>query len=164
MNIPVKRLALLPLLLQLLLVLAFSFPTVSAKKRGKQDTWKPNEDDSVGPLPLSQQLRQQLHRLEQVIAQSPDPTATLAKAAAAKNMDPHDLMQLLQRNHRDLEMAREAGPLPLTRRGSFWVQRKNRMQRAMTRLVCRLKHAVLKHPRTYGLTGAVIWLLIFASL
>lgn len=62
--------------------------------------YTPNEHES-GPLPLSQSQRDQLTQLEQAIVQSSDPQATLVKVAEANNMDPQDLVNMLERNRSD---------------------------------------------------------------
>jgi uncharacterized protein (UPF0548 family) len=69
--------------------------------------YTPNEQDD-GPLPLSQSQRQQLLQLEQAIAQSLDPQATLLQVAEANNMDPQDLVDMLERNRRDLAAGGDA--------------------------------------------------------
>ncbi|GKY92065.1 hypothetical protein MPSEU_000178000 [Mayamaea pseudoterrestris] len=67
-------------------------------------TWTPNESDGAsGPLPLSQQKRQQLLQLEDAIRTSPDPQGTLHAAAASIHMDPQDLLSMLERNHADMQ-------------------------------------------------------------
>jgi hypothetical protein len=62
-------------------------------------------EDSKGPLPLSKSQRDQLTRLEQAIVQSPDPEATLKQVAQSNNMDPQDLINLLERNRSDMTSA-----------------------------------------------------------
>ena len=160
-----KLLALLPLLLPLLLVVAYLVPGVeSAQKKRKKTKWIPNEeDDSIaGPLPSSQQRREQLQRLDQVINKSPDPAATLARAAAANNMDPQELKKLLKRNRQDLAMARRAGDLPPP-------SRKRRTRSRLSRCIARRIHEVWKslmsglagmlwYLQTMGLTAVVLLL------
>ena len=74
-------------------------------------TWTPNESDqeSGGPLPLSMNQRQELLKLEQAIRSSPDPQATLLKVAEANQMDPNDLVNLLNRNRQDMQGAGGGG-------------------------------------------------------
>ena len=66
--------------------------------------WTPNENngDGGGPLPLSNNQRQQLLQLEQTIMNSPDPQATLEKIASTNSMSAADLYNMLQRNHNDM--------------------------------------------------------------
>lgn len=75
--------------------------------------WTGNEADAAegnsGPLPLSQNQRQQLLQLEDVIRTSPNPEATLQQAAEANGMSPQDLMSMLQRNRQDLEQGVAGG-------------------------------------------------------
>ena len=170
-----KLLALLPLLLPLLLVVAYLVPGVeSAQKKRKKTKWIPNEEDEsiAGPLPSSQQRREQLQRLDQVINKSPDPAATLARAAAANNMDPQELKKLLKRNRQDLAMARRAGDLPppsrrrttRSRRFIFGEPPIHQVWHALTGLAGVLWHAAVKHPRTAGFTGTVVVLLLYAAI
>ena len=69
--------------------------------------WTPNEKDadSAGPLPQSQNQRNQLLQLQDAIVNAPDPQGTLQKAAEANNMDPQDLWNLLERNRQDMQQA-----------------------------------------------------------
>ena len=70
--------------------------------------WTPADDaqgGNGGPLPLSQNHRDQLTRLDQAISGSPNPSATLAHMARQKDMLPQDLADLLTRNRQDMEMA-----------------------------------------------------------
>eukprot|EP00545_Synedropsis_sp_CCMP1620_P014852 CAMPEP_0119017330 /NCGR_PEP_ID=MMETSP1176-20130426/16214_1 /TAXON_ID=265551 /ORGANISM="Synedropsis recta cf, Strain CCMP1620" /LENGTH=128 /DNA_ID=CAMNT_0006971021 /DNA_START=27 /DNA_END=413 /DNA_ORIENTATION=- len=65
--------------------------------------WTPaNEEGGAGPLPQSMKKRQQLLRLEQVIADSPDPAATLEQVAASMGMKPRELRNMLERNAADM--------------------------------------------------------------
>ena len=70
--------------------------------------WTPNEE-SDAPLPLSSKHRQQLLQLEQAISSSPDPQATLYKVAEANQMEPQELVNLLNKNRQELEMAQGGG-------------------------------------------------------
>jgi len=69
-------------------------------------TWTPVEEDgNGGPLPLSQNHRNQLTQLDQAISSSPNPTQTLKQVAEANQMDPKELYDLLMRNRRDMQSA-----------------------------------------------------------
>lgn len=65
--------------------------------------WTPNEEEGAGPLPLSMKQRQELLQLDQAIAQSPDPQATLEKVAQSNDMSPKELGDMLVRNRMDLQ-------------------------------------------------------------
>lgn len=74
-------------------------------------TWTPNESDQTdgGPLPLSTKQRQELSKLEEAIRSSPDPQETLLKVAQANQMDPNDLVNMLNRNRQDLNQQQQGG-------------------------------------------------------
>mmetsp|Transcript_13448 Transcript_13448/g.20206 ORF Transcript_13448/g.20206 Transcript_13448/m.20206 type:complete len:450 (+) Transcript_13448:97-1446(+) len=74
-------------------------------------THAPDKDtgSTDGPLPQSQNQRNQLLELDQQITQSPNPTETLQRVAEANGMDPAELGDLLMRNRRDMEMATGGG-------------------------------------------------------
>ncbi len=74
-------------------------------------THAPDKDTGTteGPLPLSQNQRNQLMQLDQQIAQSPNPTETLQKVAEANGMDASELGNMLMRNRRDMEMGQGGG-------------------------------------------------------
>lgn len=81
-----------------------SLTTASLVMSETEVKWTPNED-AEAPLPLSNNQRQQLLQLEQVIVNAQDPQGTLVKAAQANNMKPEDLSDLLQRNRQELQAA-----------------------------------------------------------
>ena len=60
--------------------------------------WSPNDEGGAGPLPLSQNQRDQLFQLEEAIVTSPDPQGTLMKIAESNGMSPRELVDLLERN------------------------------------------------------------------
>ncbi len=62
-----------------------------------------------GPLPQSQNQRNQLLQLDQMIAQSPNPQETLQKVAESNNISAEELGSLLMRNRRDMQMANGGG-------------------------------------------------------
>ena len=74
-------------------------------------THAPDKDtgSTDGPLPQSQNQRNQLLELDQQIAQSPNPTETLQKVAEANGMEAAELGELLMRNRRDMQMANGGG-------------------------------------------------------
>ena len=54
--------------------------------------WSPNDEGGAGPLPLSQNQRDQLFQLEEAIVTSPDPQGTLMKIAESNGMGPRELV------------------------------------------------------------------------
>ena len=99
-----------------MLLVAWYNATVQADMEA---TWTPNESDANdgGPLPLSTNQRQELLRLEDAIRSSPDPQATLLKVAEANQMDPNDLVNLLNRNRQDMS---QGGGGNAPRRSNVW--------------------------------------------
>lgn len=67
--------------------------------------WTPANEDGAGPLPQSMKKRQQLLHLEKVIADSPDPAATLKRVAESMGMKPRELGDMLERNAADMGTA-----------------------------------------------------------
>ena len=113
-----------------LIFLAFASALLVRSAFGLEATFTPAEgqgaQDAGGPLPQSQNQRDQLLQLEDAILNSPNPQETLIEVAKANSMQPQDLVDLLQRNRADMEMAAgggtalgaRAGPwLALERRG-----------------------------------------------
>jgi hypothetical protein len=82
------------------LVLACSFSDRSCHAE-MEAKWTPNEQEEGGggPLPLSQNQREQLLKLHQTILNSPDPQATLQQVADSNDMNVNDLADLLNRNY-----------------------------------------------------------------
>lgn len=103
-----------------LLVLLLLISTQCSCCRAIEATWTPNKQDENdgGPLPLSQAHRDQLLELEQAILASPDPQGTLMQVAQANNMDPQDLVNMLERNQKEMS----GGAPPRRRRGRRTVQ------------------------------------------
>lgn len=86
-------------LLLIVMVMLLSTQLCSAEMKA---TWTPANEDGAGPLPQSMKKRQQLLHLEKVIADSPDPAATLKKVAASMGMKPRELGDMLDRNAADM--------------------------------------------------------------
>jgi len=126
--------------------------------------WTPNEQDtaqdgSSGPLPLSQKQREQLLQLEQAILQSPNPQGTLEQAASANQMDPNELLSLLERNRSDLEAA---GAIPPLGGGTGRRRGKNVMVQLASSLFMLLWQSARRHPQSFAL--AVMTLLVVATV
>jgi Na+-transporting NADH:ubiquinone oxidoreductase subunit NqrC len=120
-------------------------------------TWTPNEDREA-PLPLSTNQMQQLAQLEDVILKSPDPEATLNQAAQANNMDPMDLLDLLERNHRSME---EAGVLPAA--GGAPSRQRN-VWKIFTSLGVVIAQSASKNPKAFSLIATSLLLITYAAI
>lgn len=120
-------------------------------------TWTPNEDREA-PLPLSSNQMQQLAQLEEVIMKAPDPEATLNQAAQANNMDPMDLLDLLERNHKSME---EAGVLPAA--GGAPSRERNKWK-LMTSLGVVIAQTASKNPRAFSLIITTLLLITYAAI
>lgn len=103
------------LFLMIMLLLSLSSAEMKAK-------WTPADEEGSGPLPQSMKKRQRLLQLEKVIAESPDPAATLKKVADSMNIKPHVLKKMLKRNAAD--MASTGGQVDQRRRGTGGLRRK----------------------------------------
>ena len=99
-----------------LIFLAFASALLVRSAFGLEATFTPAEgqgaQDAGGPLPQSQNQRDQLLQLEDAILNSPNPQETLIEVAKANGMQPQDLVDLLQRNRADMEMAAGGGDRP----------------------------------------------------
>jgi hypothetical protein len=66
--------------------------------------WTSADDyDENPPLPLSMKQRQQLLQLQKVISTSSDPQGTIQKVAESNGMSPGELVNMLNKNARDLQ-------------------------------------------------------------
>lgn len=116
--------------------------------------WTPNEEEGAGPLPQSQNQRQQLLQLEQAIMSSPDPSATLQQVAEANNMDPRDLAEMLDRNRREMGGAAAAGG----RLAKTWPRT---ILKLMTSVVALVLQSAKRSPRSFGLVLTTVLLLMY---
>jgi hypothetical protein len=121
-------------------------------------TWTPNEDREA-PLPLSSNQMQQLAQLENVIMTAPDPEATLNQAAQTNGMDPMDLLDLLERNHKAME---EAGVLPAAGGGAPSGQRNK--WKLVTSLGVVIAQTASKNPRAFSLLVTTLLLITYAAI
>jgi len=151
------------LLLICTVCVCFILPSTSAT----EVKWTGNEADQAegnsGPLPLSQQQRQQLLQLEDVIRQSPDPQATLQKAADANNMSAQDLMNMLQRNRSDMEQQGTAvgrgggsGGMSSTVGGN--------LAKLVTALFAVLTKSAQHNPRAFAIMATACLLVLFVAI
>jgi hypothetical protein len=122
-------------------------------------TWTPN-DDREAPLPLSSNQMQQLAQLENVIMTAPDPEATLNQAAEANGMDPLDLLDLLERNHKSME---EAGILPAAGGGGAPSGMRNKWK-LVTSLGVVIAQTASKNPRAFSLLVTTLLLITYAAI
>jgi hypothetical protein len=122
-------------------------------------TWTPNEE-AEAPLPLSNNQRQQLLQLEDVIMKSPDPTATLNQAAEANGMDPMDLLDLLERNRSGLE---EGGAIPAAGNGNAPSRQRN-IWKVVTSMGVVIAQAASKNPKAFSLIATSLLLVTYIAI
>jgi hypothetical protein len=96
----------------ILLAFALLVSLLSSPAEAIEAKFTPADGDGGGPLPLSQNQRDQLFQLEEAIVTSPDPQGTLMKIAESNGMSPRELVDLLERNRIDGEAAGTAPPRP----------------------------------------------------
>ena len=118
----------------------------------------PDKDTGTtdGPLPLSQNQRNQLLQLEQQIAQSPNPNETLQKVAEANGMQAQELGDLLMRNRRDMQMANGGGGGSMGMVDSL----PRKMIRLMSTFVMLTCKSATLHPRS----ATIITLAVFSIM
>ena len=107
-------------------------------------TWTPAETnpEEAGPLPLSQNQRQQLLQLDQHISSASNPTEALQQVAASNNMDPNELYQLLMRNRQDMQMAGGGG-------GSKSAMARHTLPRKLLTLIQTVAVLILSYARVH---------------
>lgn len=129
--------------------------------------WTGNEADAAegnsGPLPLSQQQRQQLLQLEDVINNSPDPEGTLKQAAEANQMSPQDLLSMLQRNRSDLEQGLAADPGGGGGGGMSSTVGGN-LRKLLAALVAVMTKSASQNPKVFSLIATTLMLLVFLAI
>lgn len=72
---------------------------------GIEATFTHADPEGERSLPLSQNLRDKISELDQIISSSENPQETLMKIAESNNMDPNQLVQMINSNRRDAAMA-----------------------------------------------------------
>jgi hypothetical protein len=115
-------------------------------------------EDSKGPLPLSKSQRDQLTRLEQAIVQSPDPEATLKQVAQSNNMEPQDLINLLERNRSDMAGVSASHP---NRSIQGWPQQ---IAKLLTSVGFLLSQIAAKNPKIFTLIAFSILYLFYIGI
>jgi len=117
-------------------------------------------DNGGGPLPLSQNQRNELLQLEQAITSSPNPQETLAHVASQNGMSADELYNLLVRNRQDMEMAGGGGGGA----GGQTEAMKRHAGSSLPRKILGLFYGIIgimiryaqKHPRGFGMFMAVL--------
>lgn len=126
-------------------------------------THAPDKDtgSTDGPLPLSQNQRNQLLQLDQQITQSPNPNETLQKVAEANGMEASELGDMLMRNRRDMEMAGGGG-------GGGGVRTVNSLPRQMIRMFSTFVllgcKAASNHPQRASFIALTLITIIYVML
>jgi hypothetical protein len=117
--------------------------------------WTPNEDAENVALPLSMKQRQQLVQLENAIQQSLDPQATLEQVAESNNMSPQELVNMLDKNSRDLQQnpsLAQPSTLPKT------------ILKLVASLGVVVSQMAKKHPQSFSLIAASLLVFLYAMV
>ena len=136
---------------RVLLFLSFVFLAAGEE----QIKWTPNEDAENAPLPLSMRQRQQLLQLDQTIRSSPDPNGTLQQVAQQNGMSPQDLVNMLEKNARDLQQ----DPSLLKPKTVVSV-----LAKVLTSAGILVSQSAKKNPRSFALTASILIFLIYAKI
>lgn len=151
--------------IQTVILILFCLLLAPQTSSALEATFTPAPDKDTGstdgPLPLSQNQRQQLHQLDQQIAQSPNPTETLQRVAEANGMDASELGDLLMRNRRDLQMAMGGG-VGGGRGGGSSVG--NSIPRAILRLFSTFLLVIMKAMSAHPRSSALVVLVLLSTL
>jgi len=168
------NLAVVVLLLPLLLLLPVpSCHAIEAK-------WTPADDGSGsangeattgtggGPLPLSQNQRDQLLTLEDAIVNSPNPQDTLIKIAEGNGMSPRELVDLLERNRSDMEAAGVVRPRGAGGGGAAMKAGGNTVPRRLLGLLLSLLSTLGRiaksHPQTFAIVLSCTMLSLYGTI
>lgn len=143
--------------LNVAVVLLAAFCRTSLLVQGEEQvSWTPSGDyEENPPLPLSMKMRQQLVQLQQVISTSSDPQGTLQQVAESNGMSAGELLNMLEKNARDLQ---EDPTLlqPMTMPRAIF--------RAMASLGVVISHVAKKNPRSFGLATLACVLAVYAVI
>lgn len=132
-----------------MLLLVFLFPTIVTSTEIK---WTPNDDAENAPLPLSMNQRQQLLKLQDAIGSSPNPNDTLVEVAEANGMSPQDLVNMIDKNYRDLQQdpsLAQPTTLPKT------------IMKLMTSMGVILSQAAKKSPHTFTVLATTCLIVLY---
>mmetsp|Transcript_19573 Transcript_19573/g.22012 ORF Transcript_19573/g.22012 Transcript_19573/m.22012 type:complete len:518 (-) Transcript_19573:35-1588(-) len=124
-------------------------------------TGNPQDQEGAGPLPQSQNQRDQLLQLEEAIMSSPDPSATLQQVAQANNMEPRALVDLLERNRQDMQMAAGGAAGGGGRAMGGWPKTVARLIWSIGGL---LQVAASQNPKSFGFLVTVLLLLLYTAI
>ncbi len=117
--------------------------------------WTANEDAENAPLPLSMRQRQQLLQLDHAIRSSPDPNGTLQQVAQQNGMSPQDLINMLDKNNRDL--SQDPSLLQPTTVVSV-------ITKVLASVGVVISQTAKKNPRSFALTLSLLLLLMYARI
>lgn len=117
--------------------------------------WTANDDAKNAPLPLSLRQRQQLLQLDQTIRSSPDPNGTLQQVAQQNGMSPQDLVNMLEKNARDL--AQDPSLLQPTTVVSV-------ISKALVTIGLVISQSAKKNPRSFALSVTLLLLIVYATI
>ena len=120
----------------------------------EQIKWTPNEDSKNAPLPLSRNQREQLLKLQQTIEQSPDPNKVLQQVAEANQMSPQDLVNMMDKNMRDLQQDPS-----LMQATTTTIPRM--MLKAAASISLTLSQIAKKYPQLFSLTAVALVLVLY---
>ena len=121
----------------------------------EQIKWTANEDAESAPLPLSLKQRQQLLQLQEAIRTSPDPGATLEQVAQGNGMTPQELVNMLEKNARDLQQNPSlAEPRTIPKVAMKFV--------ASVGVI--ISQAAKKHPQSFTIATATLLFLLYATI
>eukprot|EP00980_Cylindrotheca_fusiformis_P028071 scaffold22577_cov122-Cylindrotheca_fusiformis.AAC.50 len=130
-----------------------AFVSISAAE--PQIKWIPNDsDEGAASLPLSMKQRQQLKQLEAALHSSPDPEGTLSKIAAANNLSPQELMNLMVKNSRDLDQDPALAKATTIPRAAM---------KAVAAVGVIVSQFARNHPRCFTVSILALSLLLYAS-
>lgn len=136
----------------LFLLMVFLFPTLVTST---EIEWTPNDDAANAPLPLSMNQRQQLLQLQDAISSSPNPNDTLVQVAEANDMSPQDLVNMMDKNNRDLQQdpsLAQPSTLPRT------------IMKLTTSLGVIVSQAAKKSPQTFTVLATVCLIVLYTLI
>lgn len=142
-----------PLQKQLFLLFLLVFVGLAACEENVK--WTPNDDAENASLPLSMKQRQQLLQLQEAIRTSPDPSATLEEVAKGNGMSPQELVNMLEKNNRDLQQNPSlAQPTTIPKLA----------MKALASVGVAISQASKKHPRSFSVATATLVLFLYVSI
>jgi hypothetical protein len=129
---------------------------VSLSVSEEQIKWTPNESEEASTsLPMSMKQRLQLKELEAAIQSSPDPEGTLTKVAEANNLSPQDLVNMINKNSRDLdENPSLAQPTTIPRAA----------MKVFASISVIISQSARRRPRSFALLTISLLFLLYASV